>query len=113
LQRRLIVHGQLDDPWAIAIAPSHFGAFSNDPLVGNFGDGHINAFDPHSGRFVGELKHANGQPIAITHLWGLEFGNGGAAGPTNTLYFTAGLTSHLAPSDNPFHGVFGELRPFV
>ena len=92
------------------MAPSNFGSFSNDLLVGNFGDGHINAFDPKNGHFVGELKDANGQPIAITHLWGLAFGNGGEAGPKNTLYFTAGLTSHLAPSDAPFHGLFGSLQ---
>ena len=92
------------------MAPSNFGSFSNDLLVGNFGDGTINAFDPKKGHFVGELKNAKGQPIAITHLWGLAFGNGGAAGPKNTLYFTAGLTSHLAPSDNPFHGLFGSLQ---
>src|SRR5262249_50900108 len=74
----------------------------------NFGDGHINAFNPHSGRFVGELKDPSGQPIAITHLWALAFGNGGAAGPTNTLYFTAGLTSNLQGIP-PFHGLFGSL----
>jgi uncharacterized protein (TIGR03118 family) len=100
----------IDQPWAVAMAPSNFGSFSDDLLVGNFGDGTINAFNPKNGRFVGELKNANGQPIAITHLWGLAFGNGGAAGPKNTLYFTAGLTSHLAPSDAPFHGVFGSLQ---
>ena len=110
LQQRLIRHGHLDQPWAIALAPANFGSFSNDLLVGNFGDGHINAFDPKNGHFDGELRDANGQPIAITHLWGLAFGNGGQAGPTNTLYFTAGLTSHLAPSDNPFHGLFGSLQ---
>jgi uncharacterized protein (TIGR03118 family) len=110
LQQRLIRPGHLDQPWAIAMAPANFGSFSNDLLVGNFGDGHVNAFDPKNGHFDGELKDANGQPITITHLWGLAFGNGGAAGATNTLYFTAGLTSHLAPSDNPFHGLFGSLQ---
>jgi uncharacterized protein (TIGR03118 family) len=100
----------INQPWAVAMAPSNFGSFSKDLLVGNFGDGTINAFDPKNGHFVGELKKANGQPIAITHLWGLAFGNGGAAGPKDTLYFTAGLTSHLAPSDNPFHGLFGSLK---
>ena len=100
----------INQPWAVAMAPSNFGSFSNDLLVGNFGDGTINAFDPKNGHFVGELKNSSGQPIAITHLWGLAFGNGGAAGPKNTLYFTAGLTSHLAPSDNPFHGLFGSLQ---
>ncbi len=100
----------IDQPWAVALAPSNFGSFSNDLLVGNFGDGTISAFNPQNGLFVGKLTNAQGQPIAITHLWGLAFGNGGAAGPQNTLYFTAGLTSHLAPSDNPFHGVFGSLQ---
>ena len=111
-KQRLIRPGDthINQPWAVAMAPSNFGSFSNDLLVGNFGDGTINAFNPKNGRFVGELKNANGQPIAITHLWGLAFGNGGAAGPTNTLYFTAGLTSHLAPSDAPFHGLFGSLQ---
>jgi uncharacterized protein (TIGR03118 family) len=112
LQRRLIGPDDthINQPWAIAKAPSNFGGFSRDLLVGNFGDGTIDAFDPKNGHFVGELKKANGQPIAITHLWGLAFGNGGEAGPKNTLYFTAGLTSHLAPSDNPFHGLFGSLK---
>lgn len=112
LQQRLVLPGDahLNQPWAVAMAPSGFGSFSHDLVVGNFGDGTINAFDPKNGHFVGELKNAKGQPIAITHLWGLAFGNGGAAGPRNTLYFTAGLTSHLAPSDAPFHGVFGSLE---
>jgi uncharacterized protein (TIGR03118 family) len=112
LQERLIRPDDthMNQPWAVAMAPSNFGSLSNDLLVGNFGDGTINAFDPKNGHFAGELKNSSGQPIAITHLWGLEFGNGGAAGPRNTLYFTAGLTSHLAPSDNPFHGLFGSLR---
>jgi uncharacterized protein (TIGR03118 family) len=112
LQQRLVLSGDahIDQPWAIAMAPSNFGSFSHDLLVGNFGDGTISAFNPKNGAFVGGLKNAKGQPIAITHLWGLAFGNGGAAGPKNTLYFTAGLTSHLAPGDNPFHGLFGSLQ---
>ena len=111
LQQRLILPGNthLNDPWAVAMAPGNFGSFSNDLLVGNFGDGHINAFNPHNGRFVGELRDANRQPIAVTHLWALAFGNGGAAGPTNTLYFTAGLTSNLQGIP-PFHGLFGSLQ---
>ena len=112
LLERLVLSGDahINQPWAIAMAPSDFGTFSRDLVVGNFGDGTIDAFNPKTGHFVGELKNAKGRPIAITHLWGLAFGNGGAAGPKNTLYFTAGLTSHLAPSDNPFHGLFGSLQ---
>lgn len=110
LQQRLIQHGHLNQPWAIAMAPSNFGSFSNDLLIGNFGDGTINAFDPKNGHFDGQLRDVNRQPISIRHLWGLSFGNGGAAGPTNTLYFTAGLSSHLAQSEDPFHGLFGSLE---
>jgi uncharacterized protein (TIGR03118 family) len=112
LLERLIRPGDthINQPWAIAMAPTNFGSFSNDLLVGNFGDGTISAFRPSNGRFAGELNDASGQPIAITHLWGLAFGNGAAAGSTNTLYFTAGLTSHLAPSNAPFHGMFGSLQ---
>jgi uncharacterized protein (TIGR03118 family) len=111
LQQTLIQGGHLDQPWAVAMAPSGFGRFSNDLLVGNFGDGQINAFNPTNGQFVGVLKDAGGQPVTVRHLWGMAFGNGGAAGPTNTLYFTAGLSSHLAPSGRPFHGLFGSLQP--
>jgi uncharacterized protein (TIGR03118 family) len=111
LQQRLIRHGHLNDPWGVAQAPANFGQFSNDLLVGNFGNGHINAFDPKTGHFVGELTGPNGQPITIQHLWALQFGNGGAAGPTNTLFFTAGLTSHFGgTSSQPPHGLFGSLQ---
>jgi hypothetical protein len=110
LVMRVATNGPLNSPWGIALAPANFGAVSNDLLIGNFGDGTINAFNAKDGRFAGELETSSGQPIAITHLWGLAFGNGGAAGPTNTLYFTAGLTSHLAPSNAPFHGLFGSLQ---
>jgi uncharacterized protein (TIGR03118 family) len=111
LKRRLIRPGDthINQPWAIVKAPSNFGSFSDDLLVGNFGDGTISAFNPNSGRFDGQLADASGDPIAIPHLWGLAFGNGSAAGPTDTLFFTAGLSSHLAPGPDPFHGLFGSL----
>jgi uncharacterized protein (TIGR03118 family) len=110
LQQRLIRHGHLNDPWAVALAPANFGSFSNDLLVGNFGDGHINAFDPKNGHFAGEMKDPNGQPITIQHLWALGFGNDGRAGPANTLFFTAGLTSHLGAGTGTPHGLFGSLQ---
>jgi uncharacterized protein (TIGR03118 family) len=111
LQQRLIRHGHLDDPWGIAMAPANFGRFSNDLLVGNFGEGTINAFDPNNGHFEGELRDPNGQPITIEHLWALRFGNGAASGPTDTLFFTAGLTSHFGGTSNlPPHGLFGSLQ---
>jgi len=86
---KLIVGGPLNSPWGVTLAPSTFGAFANDLLVGNFGDGHINAFDS-KGNFVGTLTLANGQQFEEDHLWTLTFGNGKTNDP-NTLYFTAGI----------------------
>ena len=90
VQRLIPVGGKLNAPWAITMAPADFGPFSNDLLVGNFGDGTINAFDPASGAFLGTLSDGNGTPVVIDGLWGLAFGNGINAQPTNTLFFAAG-----------------------
>ncbi len=110
LRQELIRGGRLNDPWGVALAPANFGAFSDDLLVGNFGGGNINAFNPTTGKFVGELKTAAGKPFEVEHLWALEFGNGSAAGPTNTLFFTAGLTSHFGAGTGTPHGLFGSLQ---
>src|SRR4051794_2871755 len=101
---RVAQHGQLNAPWGLALAPSDFGRFSGDLLVGNFGDGQINAYERGAnGRYThkGELRE-NGRQIAIDGLWALEFGNGANAGPRNTLFFTAG------PNDEA-HGLFGKI----
>ena len=103
LMSRLISRGRLNSPWGLALAPNDFGQFSNDLLVGNFGDGHINAFDPDTGAFRGQLRDQKGNPIVIDGLWSLQFGNGAAAGPTNTLFFTAGI-------DGEAHGLFGKIE---
>ena len=76
--------------------------FSNALLVGNFGDGKINAFDPTTGAFLGTLTKADGTPIAIDGLWGIAFGNGINGQPTNTLFFAAG------PADES-NGVYGRI----
>jgi uncharacterized protein (TIGR03118 family) len=102
LTKRLVSQGPLDSPWGLALAPSGFGHFSGDLLVGNFGDGRINAFDPQTGAFRGALQSGKGQAVVIPGLWGLAFGNGGNAGPTTTLFFTAGI-------DHEAHGLFGSL----
>jgi len=88
---RVASGGTLNAPWGLALAPSNFGAFSNDLLVGNFGDGTINAFDPTSFAFEGQLLDVNGNPISIDGLWDLNFGNGANGGLKNSLYFSAGL----------------------
>jgi uncharacterized protein (TIGR03118 family) len=90
LLSRLISGGVLNSPWGMAMAPADFGELSNDLLIGNFGDGRINAFDPLTGALEGTLSDASGSPLEIGGLWGLLFGNGAHDQPTNTLYFAAG-----------------------
>jgi uncharacterized protein (TIGR03118 family) len=106
LLARVAQHGQLNAPWGIAWAPSNFGRFGGDLLVGNFGDGQINAYEePSTGQFVhrGELRTAAGKSLSIDGLWALQFGHGAAAnGPTNTLFFTAG-------PDDESNGLFGSI----
>jgi uncharacterized protein (TIGR03118 family) len=104
---RLISRNPLDSPWGLAIAPSGFAGLSapnNDPvlLVGNFGNGLINAFDATTGDRLGQLTDPDGEAIQIDGLWGLKVGNGGNGGAANTVYFTAGLFGES-------HGLFGAL----
>ena len=105
LQRRLVSGGSLDSPWGMALAPSNFGSFSGDLLVGNFGDGTIDAYTL-TGSLVGELSGTSGNPLVIQGLWGLAFGNGANAGATNALYFTAGIPG---PDSIEDHGLFGDI----
>ena len=103
---RVAQHGQLNAPWGLARAPADFGRFSGDLLVGNFADGHINAYEEmangHFG-FRGFLQTGDGMPLSIDGLWAIQFGNGVANnGPVNTLFFTAG------PNDEA-NGLFGTI----
>jgi uncharacterized protein (TIGR03118 family) len=102
LLHRLIERGKLNSPWGMVMAPSKgFGKFSGDLLVGNFGDGRINAYQS-DGEFAGTLRDDDGRALANEGLWGLSFGNGGAAGPTTTLFFTAGINREA-------DGLFGAI----
>jgi uncharacterized protein (TIGR03118 family) len=103
-QRRLTSHGHLNSPWGMALAPGNFGKFSGDLLVGNFGDGRINAFDPTTGKFRGQVSDKHRQPITIDGLWGLAFGNGTTVGATNQLFFAAGPNKET-------HGLLGSITP--
>lgn len=107
LVRHLISQGPLNSPWGLALAPSGFGSFSGDLLVGNFGDGSINVFNPTSGGFLGTISDSLGNPIVNQGLWGLAFGNGAAGTNTNALYFTAGIPGPDAIED---HGLFGDIQ---
>jgi len=106
-QGNLLTHlipagGALNAPWGLAMAPSNFGKFSNMLLVGNFGDGKINAYDPATGAMQGTVGNNDGTPIAIPGLWALQFGNGLNGQPKNTLFYTAGPAGET-------HGLYGRI----
>jgi uncharacterized protein (TIGR03118 family) len=102
---RIGTAGALNSPWGLALAPSTFGTFAGDLLVGDFGDGMINVFSPNPGApaFLGQLADPQGNPLFIDGLWGLTFGNGGSGGSQQLLYFSAG------PNDEA-NGLFGSIQ---
>jgi len=100
--QRFAQHGQLNSPWGVAVAPAAFGKFAGDFLIGNFGNGHINAFDP-TGEFLGKVSDPHGQAIVLDGLWSLRVGSGNAnGGDPDKVYFTAGPFGET-------HGLFGFL----
>jgi uncharacterized protein (TIGR03118 family) len=99
---RMVSNGALNSPWGIALAPANFGNVGGDLLIGNFGDGKINAYNPVSRHFDGALLGTTGTPLVIPGLWALEPGNGGAGGSASDVYFTSG-------PGNEAHGLFGGL----
>lgn len=99
--KRVITGGSLNAPWGVALAPSTFGGFSGALLVGNFGDGAINAYDRNSGTLLGQLMDSSNKPILNPGLWDMVFGQGGTGDPS-TLYITAGGSDQT-------HGLFAAL----
>ena len=105
--RARLEHGDwFNAPWGVVLAPGDFGEFSHSLLVGNFGSGWIAAFNPLTGKFEGLVRNPDNSILTIDGLWGLDFGNGGGAGPSNTLYFTAGPNAET-------DGLFGTLTPIA
>jgi uncharacterized protein (TIGR03118 family) len=102
LIRRVATRGTLNSPWGVTIAPASFDAIGGDLLIGDFGDGRINIFDPTSASFLGQLDGANGTRLMIDGLWAITPGNGGAAGNLGLIYFSSG-------PDGETHGVFGVI----
>jgi uncharacterized protein (TIGR03118 family) len=102
--RRITSDSHLNAPWGVVIPPASFGSFgaSGNLLVGNFGDGKINAYNFATGAFVDQMKDQNGAVITNVSLWDMVFGGGGPSGDPNTLYITAGLT-------NEQHGLFSAI----
>jgi uncharacterized protein (TIGR03118 family) len=105
---RKLAHLQHGDwfnaPWGVVLTPADFGEFSHTILVGNFRGGTVAAFNPLTGKFIGNMLDSGGAVVNIDGLWALAFGNGGASGPGSTLFFTAG-------PDNETNGLFGTLTP--
>jgi uncharacterized protein (TIGR03118 family) len=101
--QRIATQGVLNSPWGLAIAPPSFGAIAGDLLVGNFGNGMINAFDLTTLANEGPLMSASSAPLVIDGLWGLAVGNDGSAGSSSRVYFSAG-------PDDESHGLFGVIQ---
>jgi uncharacterized protein (TIGR03118 family) len=100
--KQLVAKGALNAPWGLALAPADFGNLSNALLVGNFGDGKINGFDPAAGTLLGTVNDASGAAIAMPGLWGIAFGNDANNQPHNTLFFAAG-------PNNEANGSYGRI----
>jgi uncharacterized protein (TIGR03118 family) len=105
--QRFSSDSHLAQPWGMALAPSTFGQFGGDLLVGNKANGEINAFNPTTGAFLGTLLNANGQPIADPGLWGLAFRSATSGFDPNTLFFSAGIG--LEGGNIYTHGLFGSI----
>jgi uncharacterized protein (TIGR03118 family) len=101
LLKRVASDGPLSAPWGIVVAPASFGPFSNDLLIGNFGNGEILAYDATTDLFLGTVNGANGQPLVNDHLWALETRNAAGFDP-NAVYFAAGI-------NNEADGLFGAI----
>jgi uncharacterized protein (TIGR03437 family) len=112
LQSTLVSGGVLNSPFGVAIAPAGWGPFGGALIVGNFGDGTVNAFDAKTGALLGTLQNTSGTKIQLAAPWALLFGNGGRGGDVNTLYFVAGNptpgpgVTAIAP-----RGILGSIAP--
>ena len=102
LKQHFATGGPLNAPWGIAQAPANFGSMSGAILIGNFGDGTINAFNASNGLSMGPLIGSNGNAIVEPGVWGIAFGNNLSNQPSNTLFFAAG------PNDEA-DGVYGRI----
>jgi uncharacterized protein (TIGR03118 family) len=104
--RQLAAQGPLNAPWGLAQAPGGFGNLRGAILVGNFGDGRINAYNKVTGAYLGAVVDQFGFPLENEGLWGITFGNGTAnGGAKNALFFAAGI-------EDETHGLFGKIVTF-
>jgi uncharacterized protein (TIGR03118 family) len=113
LTARVAHRGALNAPWGMARAPASFGTLGGALLIGNFGDGHINAYRRSGGRWrhVGALRDEHGRRLVVNGLWGLAFGNGGMAGRRDELFFTSGPHEWRGVTELGVHGLLGSITP--
>jgi uncharacterized protein (TIGR03118 family) len=102
IKRLVPAGGALNAPWGVALAPADFGTLSNAVLIGNFGDGKINGYDPATGTFLGSVTDSTGTAFAVPGLWGMAFGNDAVNQPHATLFFAAG-------TNNEANGLYGRI----
>jgi uncharacterized protein (TIGR03118 family) len=108
---RVARKGELNAPWGVVLAPGSFGRFGGDLLVGNFGDGRVNAYRRAGATWKhdGALAGTHGRPLHVNGLWGLAFGNGGSAGSPETLFFTSGPHDWRGVTELGVHGLVGSI----
>lgn len=104
--QRLISHGALNSPWGLVVSGPKFGDLGGNLLVGNFGDGRINVYQLSTGKFLGVVKNAQGGPLVIDGLWGIEFKLNPFGFATDQLFFNAGINGEA-------DGLFGLLFPSI
>ena len=111
LLARVERRGSLNAPWGVALAPHDFGRFGGDLLVGNFGDGRINAYRRVADGWVhdGVLRGGDGRPVVLNGLWGIAFGNGAFAGPRDELFFASGPHDWRGETELAVHGLVGSI----
>ena len=111
LVARVAHAGPMNAPWGLALAPRSFGRFGGDLLVGNFGDGKINAYRRTDGGWAcdGTLNGRHGRPLVVNGLWALAFGNDHMAGARDTLFFTSGPHTWRGETEQGVHGLLGSI----
>jgi uncharacterized protein (TIGR03118 family) len=107
--RRFATRGALNSPWGLAVAPRNFGVFSHALLLGNFGDGRINAYDLLTGKHLGHMTHTDGSDLVIPGLWGLTFERDEL--PEKESFFFADRLYYTAGPNDEDNGLFGIIRP--
>jgi len=106
LVARVAKMGPLHEPWGMAQGPD------GRLYVANFGSGRIAIFSRRASgwRFDGHIRGRGGKPVEVNGLWGIAFGNGGLAGPKDTLFFAAGPHQWRGATESDVHGLFGAIR---